>query len=579
MPFARFRTAATCLGLSALLAGTASAAPRDFSDDFNDGFLDLSFLLDRDGNLDTAFDQTPEPLWFVIRSSSEAANASLIEIEERGRGRRGDIRFSSPNNNATFSVTGYTSFSLGASTGSGAFEGWAFDAQDRYDDALHFADATLEPIIADQFGPVISRTQSRVDQIRTVSPRFIGRPADFSFTVEMRFGHRSNIRAADPIAGSTPRQGISIVLSDIEDGPIGYVDSVTPRLNSDYVEVFVENTAAPALTLGVRRYQAGAVIAEASNPYIPGSNFDGRAEVSFDNVSGTLNVTFVDRRGAIAGQFNGFAAFRDPVEIVRAPMVTSFNGENWVGACCFEEENMCVVTDAANCAAAGGEYRFTGSDCNAGNCSFDDLDPEPDPPLGACCFDAMNDCMELTAVQCLMMGGAYVEDGIGCNGACINQYDPGEDLDGDGFEDIVRLEECPRIVVSIVAFSERPANKMNTRNARIDDFEITGLNYQNDGNPVFANPDPDVTGDGVVTAADIAAALTAFPPASDLQIAATYLATPGAPNPEDFIKDRQWNRAVSRYYRDEVLPLFAGQRTQREKRQDRAFLKDLRDFD
>ncbi|MEM1424799.1 MAG: hypothetical protein AAGH64_12465, partial [Planctomycetota bacterium] len=76
-----------------------------------------------------------------------------------------------------------------------------------------------------------------------------------------------------------------------------------------------------------------------------------------------------------------------------------------------------------------------------------------------------------------------------------------------------------------------------------------------------------------------AAALTAFPQVSDDQLLASLTAIDGAPDPLAFPKRRQWERSISRWYNREVVPLFAGQRSAQDRRADRAFLKDLRDFD
>ncbi len=132
--------------------------------------------------------------------------------------------------------------------------------------------------------------------------------------------------------------------------------------------------------------------------------------------------------------------------------------------------------------------------------------------------------------------------------------------------------------VFIGAVSVMPDQSFNAKQSYFDNFVVNRLTNHFDGNPAGTPVDTDLDGDGDTDAVDVASALASAIPVPDSLLRAILLQTEPSLNPDAYLKDRQYFRAVGRWYKDNVIPVFAGQRSGKEKRADRRRLKGLRDI-
>ena len=625
----RFATVAVGLGLA---VGVATAAPQDFSDDFNDGdFTPDRFLLDTDGNLATGADQEPTPLWMPIFGSDRNPTSSVIRIDENRK--TGYLRFRSPRNRNTHSYAGYIA------------NGWSFDPLDPLD----------SPLIP---GGSITLPEDEAQAIETTPLRLIGLPDDFSFTVEASFGFNVLRPAINDPVGALTERGMTIALLDTGMVDIGYGSLNDGALVNTGVEVAIENLQGlNALQFRLTRWEGGVAVQEDTTLFDPFTSFEGTVAVSYQNnpvVQDQYLVSFTDRFNRVSVlTIGGVYGGRDsdeggPIEQMGAccfddntcvDAVTSsqcesadgdFRGEDAdcdqgnctlmpdgdgedIGACCFDDTNDCFDgAEEQECDAAGGDWRGIGSTCDMGNCVLEDMMGMP-LPEGACCLDddtcvevgAMDclmmsgifqgqgvgcvgaclgatemgaccipdeDCIEVEADECLAMGGQFQGAGTGCVGACTGGADGGDDgvIDTEMFMNVIQ----PSLFIGV--YSERCTRPIRPQTTFFDSLIMNELTFQLDGNLNF-DPDPDFDGDGDVDRFDMAAALTAFPPVRD-ELLLAILTDAGGPTPDQFIRPRQYNRAVNRWYKRNVIPAFAGQRNRAERRNDRRKLFGLREL-
>lgn len=159
-----------------------------------------------------------------------------------------------------------------------------------------------------------------------------------------------------------------------------------------------------------------------------------------------------------------------------------------------------------------------------------------------------------------------------------NVFAPATQIIMDSDAETVTYGGIRRPTIFIGAVSVMPNQDFNAKQAYFDNFIMGGLMNQLDQNPMPTPLDTDLDDDGDVDAVDVAAALTAFIPVEDELLSAILTGAEPSLNPNFYLKDRQYFRAVGRWYRDNILPTFAGERTKKEKRADRKRLKGLRNI-
>lgn len=124
--------------------------------------------------------------------------------------------------------------------------------------------------------------------------------------------------------------------------------------------------------------------------------------------------------------------------------------------------------------------------------------------------------------------------------------------------------------------STRSKQDFNAKQTYFDNFTMGRLSNAFDGNAMPTPVTTDLDGDGDTDVVDAAAALDSAIPVGDDVLRAIVTSIDPSLNPQVYLKDRQYFRAIGRWYKKNVLPVFAGQRSQKEKRTDRRRLKGLR---
>ncbi len=168
------------------------------------------------------------------------------------------------------------------------------------------------------------------------------------------------------------------------------------------------------------------------------------------------------------------------------------------------------------------------------------------------------------------------DDGPIFQGTLTDVFDGAGNIMEDDMAETITYSMIPQQMLAIGAVSVRANERMVARQTYFDNFILDRATILRDGNPMPTPVNGDLDGNGVVNGVDMAVALDGVIPVGD-DVIATILQQAGGPNPQSFLKDRQYYRAVGRWYRDNVLNTFSGRRSQKEKRADRRVLRGLRD--